>query len=202
MAVPTVITDLSQVIASNVPAGSESVFPNLDDYIRALSAFIAQNYALKATIAAPSFTGTVTSASHVNVGGGLRVTGANQGTVGTTSGFFAGTSSGLPSYTLVNSAGGSNSKIWEQYADATVLNFRVVNDAYAANQNWMTVTRSGITVVTIGFPQGDVVFHPSSSPPALSVNGDMVINCTSNTNARISFRGSDGVTRVGNITLA
>jgi len=42
VAVPTLITQLSPVIASNVPAGSETVFPDLDDYIRALSAFIAQ----------------------------------------------------------------------------------------------------------------------------------------------------------------
>lgn len=49
MAVPAAITDLSTTAASNSPAGSDAVFPNLDDYIRALSAFIAQNYASLAT---------------------------------------------------------------------------------------------------------------------------------------------------------
>lgn len=41
MAVPTLITDLSTTAASNSPSGSENVFPNLDDYMRATSAFIA-----------------------------------------------------------------------------------------------------------------------------------------------------------------
>lgn len=49
MPVPTAITDLSTSAAGNSPAGSDTVFPNLDDYIRALSAFIAQNYASLAT---------------------------------------------------------------------------------------------------------------------------------------------------------
>jgi hypothetical protein len=44
MTVPTAITDLSATIASNSPSGSEAVFPDLDDYLRALSAFIRQNY--------------------------------------------------------------------------------------------------------------------------------------------------------------
>jgi hypothetical protein len=41
MAVPTLITDLSTTPASNSPAGSENVFPNLDDYLRAQAAFLA-----------------------------------------------------------------------------------------------------------------------------------------------------------------
>lgn len=41
MTVPTVIGDLSTTAASNGPAGSESP-ATLDDYLRALSAFIAQ----------------------------------------------------------------------------------------------------------------------------------------------------------------
>lgn len=50
---------------------------------------------------------------------------------------------------------------------------------------------------------GNVIFiNPPSSPPSLGANGDLVINPTSNTNVRISYRGSDGITRVGNITLA
>lgn len=49
---------------------------------------------------------------------------------------------------------------------------------------------------------GDAVFSPQTSPPSLAANGTMVMNLTSNTNLRISVRGSDGVTRVANITLA
>ena len=43
MPVPTLITDLSTTAASNSPAGSESARGTVDDYIRALSAFIASS---------------------------------------------------------------------------------------------------------------------------------------------------------------
>jgi len=49
MPVPTVITDLSTTAASNSPAGPDAVFPNLDDYLRAHAAFIAQLNATDAT---------------------------------------------------------------------------------------------------------------------------------------------------------
>ena len=49
MPVPTAITDLSTTAAANSPAGSDPIRPDLDNYLRALSAFIAQNYASLAT---------------------------------------------------------------------------------------------------------------------------------------------------------
>jgi len=48
MPVPA-ITDLSTTAASNSPAGADAVFPNLDDYLRAHAAFIAQLNAADAT---------------------------------------------------------------------------------------------------------------------------------------------------------
>ena len=45
MPVPTVITDLSTVAASNSPAGTDAVFPDLDDYLRAHASFIAKTRA-------------------------------------------------------------------------------------------------------------------------------------------------------------
>lgn len=41
MPVPTLVTDLSTTVASNSPAGSDNVFPDLDNYLRALSGFVA-----------------------------------------------------------------------------------------------------------------------------------------------------------------
>jgi hypothetical protein len=49
---------------------------------------------------------------------------------------------------------------------------------------------------------GDVIKNVNTAIPTLTVNGQMVFNLTSNTNLRVSVRGSDGVTRAGNITLA
>ena len=49
---------------------------------------------------------------------------------------------------------------------------------------------------------GNLILQPSSTPPSLFANGQLTVNATSNTNLRFSYRGSDGTTRVANITLA
>ena len=49
---------------------------------------------------------------------------------------------------------------------------------------------------------GNLIQSAPATPPTLSTNGTMVFNLTSNTNLRVSVRGSDGVTRTANITLA
>jgi hypothetical protein len=49
---------------------------------------------------------------------------------------------------------------------------------------------------------GNVISNVTGTAPTLGVNSQMVFNLTSNTNLRISVRGTDGVTRVANITLA
>ena len=87
MAVPTLITDLSTTISSNSPAGSESVFPNLDDYMRATSGFIASIrdnsgngwVSPYATLASPSFTGTM-SVVNLTASGTLTMNGTIAGT--------------------------------------------------------------------------------------------------------------------------
>ncbi len=47
-----------------------------------------------------------------------------------------------------------------------------------------------------------IALSATTTPPTLGTNNQWVMTPTSNTNMRISFRGTDGVTRVGNITLA
>jgi hypothetical protein len=50
---------------------------------------------------------------------------------------------------------------------------------------------------------GQAIYTPGSTTPAtLATNGNFTLTPTSNTNMRISYRGSDGVTRVANIALA
>lgn len=49
---------------------------------------------------------------------------------------------------------------------------------------------------------GNTLIRPQTSAPTLVNNREMVFNLTSDTNLRISVRGSDGVTRTANITLA
>jgi hypothetical protein len=55
MTVPTAITDLSSTAASNSPAGSENVFPNLDDYLRAGYKFSRDLYDGTLTISGKTF---------------------------------------------------------------------------------------------------------------------------------------------------
>ena len=49
---------------------------------------------------------------------------------------------------------------------------------------------------------GNLIQSAPTTAPTLATNGTMVFNLTSNTNLRVSVRGSDGVTRTANLTLA
>jgi hypothetical protein len=49
---------------------------------------------------------------------------------------------------------------------------------------------------------GNLILRSSATPATLATNGQLTVNATSNTNLRFSYRGSDGTTRVANITLA
>lgn len=55
----------------------------------------------------------------------------------------------------------------------------------------LTIDNAGHAIVTL-----------QSAAPSLAVNSTMVFARTSDTNLRISVRGSDGTTRVANVTLA
>ena len=61
-----------------------------------------------------------------------------------------------------------------------------------------SVSRTAMEIDTSGNP----IFLMTATPPTLATNSQVTFNLTSNTNFRISARGSDGTTRVGNITLA
>lgn len=56
MPVPSTITDLSATAASNSPAGTDAVFPDLDNYLRAHAAFIRQGDTKATTIASAATT--------------------------------------------------------------------------------------------------------------------------------------------------
>lgn len=49
---------------------------------------------------------------------------------------------------------------------------------------------------------GNLILSSSNTPATLAANGQLTVNATSDTNLRFSYRGSDGTTRVANITLA
>lgn len=85
------------------------------------------------------------------------------------------------------------------------LMYRQVSGEHA----WLTSTASGtaggaatMTQMMTLDASGNLIWSPASSPPSLATNGQLTVNATSNTNLRFSYRGSDGTTRVANITLA
>jgi hypothetical protein len=64
-----------------------------------------------------------------------------------------------------------------------------------------TITGFSSAVMTLD-ASGNLIWSPASTPPTLATNGQLTVNATSNTNLRFSYRGSDGTTRVANLTLA
>jgi hypothetical protein len=59
----------------------------------------------------------------------------------------------------------------------------------------------GVNAIRID-ASGNAITNVNTAAPTLSTNQQMVFALTSNTNLRISVRGTDGTTRVANITLA
>ena len=55
------------------------------------------------------------------------------------------------------------------------------------------------TINASGLP---IFLATTTTPASLTTNGELTMTATSNTNLRFSYRGSDGTTRVANLTLA
>jgi hypothetical protein len=61
MAIPTTMSDLFVAEGSNSPAGSEAVFPNNDDFLRATQAILRRSQAISAS--------TIASSTNITIGG-------------------------------------------------------------------------------------------------------------------------------------
>jgi hypothetical protein len=97
---------------------------------------------------------------------------------------------------------------------ANVFNYKTTGDAPttykqgAGTHEWYNAA-SGTAGGTVTFSRvmavdanGNLILKSSNTPATLANNGELTVNATSNTNLRFSYRGSDGTTRVANITLA
>lgn len=76
MPVPSVITDLSVIAASNSPAGSDSIGTSLDDYLRSVQAIIKREQAQGAAIASSATTaiGGNTDGNYLHITGTMTIT--------------------------------------------------------------------------------------------------------------------------------
>jgi hypothetical protein len=218
MPIPAVISDLSLIIGTGPapnggqPGGGENP-STFDDYLRAYGAFIAQlragsGFANSGANRIPFFDASgnwSSSADFVrdasgNVGiGGAPVTGRLD--VATDLAAVA---------RLRNTVAGSTAEVYVASNDRNLtIGQRSSTNGLGDLAYLFTSSATPIAFFTSGNERmridasGHQINLPgSTTPPTLTVNGQLNITPTSNTNVRISFRGTDGVTRVANITLA
>ena len=90
-------------------------------------------------------------------------------------------------------------------AEITLLSYNRAASSFAdtkmVTNAWSVATGGNVERMRID-SSGNPIFTLTATPPTLSTNSNVTFNLTSNTNFRISARGSDGTTRVANITLA
>jgi hypothetical protein len=78
---------------------------------------------------------------------------------------------------LENTAGTSNNKKWDwDFGAGNSLNFRAVNDAYSSAGLYMNVERSGTTISSVSFPNGNIGIGTATpaAPTKLQVVGGNV----------------------------
>ncbi len=113
------------------------------------------------------------------------------------SGFTAVNNAGSVFIMGLTRSGGSNQGGF--YVDAAGGMNLMANNAAGT----ITFAPGGVTNRLTLDVNGFMINLPASTtPPTLSDNSSFTFTLTSNTNMRISARGTDGTTRVGNITLA
>ncbi len=111
--------------------------------------------------------------------------------------------SGAIVYVRDTFANGSNNSLGSiMFASSPGFDF-YVGKKVSSGVSWFSIgnANSGAEYFQID-SSGNVISNVTGTAPTLGVNSQMVFNLTSNTNLRISVRGTDGVTRVANITLA
>jgi len=225
MPIPAVISDLSPIIGTGPspnggqPGGGENP-STFDDYLRAYGAFIAQlragsGFANSGAFRIPFFDASgawASSADFVqnasgNVGIGTSAPGARLDIRPSTNNIVQFKSASHSTLTGL-AAASTYSRGNDGAPDlAAVFGWNTGGLAIAGREGLAFATGGGTDYsatterMRIDASGHQINIPGSTTPPTLTVNGQLNITPTSNTNVRISFRGTDGVTRVGNITL-
>lgn len=94
----------------------------------------------------------ISPAAKFDVSGNGRFSGSNTAAVisGITS-VSLGVAGSAPHIAFANLAGGADAKIWDQQANTTQYEFRLLSDTALAATNWLAVTRSGMTPSAASF---------------------------------------------------
>lgn len=196
MPLPTVISDISPVVGTGAapnagqPGGGENP-STFDDYLRLYAAFIAQ----------------------LRAGGGLAASGANRipffdgtGALSSAADFVrdasgnVGVGTASPGQRLdVDGAIRTRAASFAEYYFGAANNGAISYDITANSMRFFVNSSERMRIDNSGH---QINTPANTTPPTLTVNGQFNLTPTSNTNIRISYRGTDGVTRVANITLA
>jgi hypothetical protein len=121
-----------------------------------------------------------------------------------------GVGTASPGYKLVVAAASGNVMQFENTSDSN-RGGRITNTGTAGTGKFGLTTTSSGYALSFGIDavekmlldtNGNLILSSSATPATLTTNGQLTVNATSNTNLRFSYRGSDGTTRVANITLA
>jgi hypothetical protein len=84
----------------------------------------------------------------------------------------------------------------------TFIQTNLVGDTLFYNGLQASNTRATSLKMTLDASGRLILLASTTTPATLTTNGELTMTATSNTNLRFSYRGSDGTTRVANITLA
>jgi hypothetical protein len=87
----------------------------------------------------------------------------------------AGRTSNFPYVVWNNKSGSANERIWDMYAYSNVFSYRLINDTYTGALEWMKILRSGMTVTSIDYSSGRVLYGATDDGVTkLQVAGNIV----------------------------
>jgi len=141
--------------------------------------------------------GAIKSTGDITSSGGKFATGASGQTVGFQLDSFV--SGGVFNNYILNNASAAGTNATLHFGRLTSILYGFIRSDN--NTQNIEIGTAGTARLTID-QSGNIILATPSTPPSLATNGQLTVNATSNTNLRFSYRGSDGTTRVANITLA
>ncbi len=116
-----------------------------------------------------------------------------------TTGFSIGTQSSgaIPGTMAVESSQGADGKLWEDIYNGGIYTRRLVNDAINSVTSWQVVTRSGMAVTSVAFPNSPIVlanYTVAGLPSAATVGAGATAFVT---DATLGIAAGLGLTPIG-----
>lgn len=175
MAVPTAITDLSATIASNAPAGGDTVFPELDNYLRAAFGFIRQSDTKASDVASATTTDIGAAVGRI-----VDVTGT----------------------TTITSFGTVAAGVWRlvRFTGALTLTYNATSLILPGSANITTAAGDCALAVSLGSGNWLVThYQVRGAVPSIITSGTYTPSGTAGTNVTTVTPGACMYSRVGNI---